>query len=198
MEGDMTADDPLQLETQLQSMGLWLVRTSEAKPKPFTQSVKKNGKVKSRDLIEFSSQMSTLLEAGIPLTQALKSLSVETPNAQFRGVLHLIFQQVEAGNTLHEAMGQHPKIFPPQITNLVHAGEDSGTLTDTFKELERYLDWVDQIRGEMRQATIYPAIVILAVIGLLVLLFTFVIPRFVFRRSSCASPDGDGHYSRHQ
>jgi type II secretory pathway component PulF len=178
MEGDMTADDHLQLENQLQSMGLWLVRTSEAKPRPSTR-FPKNGKVKSRDLIEFSSQMSTLLEAGIPLTQALKSLSVETPNVQFRGVLHLIFQQVEAGNTLHEAMGQHPKIFPPQITNLVHAGEDSGTLTDTFKELERYLDWVDQIRGEMRQATIYPAIVILAVMGLLVLLFTFVIPRFV-------------------
>jgi type IV pilus assembly protein PilC len=76
-------------------------------------------------------------------------------------------------------MSQHPRIFPPQVTNLVHAGEDSGTLTETFKELERYLDWVDQIRGDVRQATIYPSIVIIAVIALLVLLFTFVIPRFV-------------------
>jgi len=80
---------------------------------------------------------------------------------------------------LYEAMSQHPRIFPPQVTNLVHAGEDSGTLIETFKELERYLDWVDQIRGDVRQATIYPSIVIVAVIGLLVLLFTFVIPRFV-------------------
>ncbi len=179
IEGQMTAPDLSQLERQLQDMGLWLVRTLETKPKAVTRSARKAGRVKSRDLMEFSTHMFTLLEAGIPLTQALKSLSVETPNLQLRSTLHTIFQQVEAGNTLHEAMSQHPKIFPPQITNLVHAGEDSGTLTETFKEMERYLDWVDQIRGDVRQATIYPSIVIVAVIGLLVLLFTFVIPRFV-------------------
>lgn len=179
VEGEMMAPDLVQLERQLQDMGLWLVRTLETKPKSAARSAKKTGKVKSRDLMEFSTHMFTLLEAGIPLTQALKSLSAETPNLQLRRTLHTIFQQVEAGNTLHEAMSQHPGIFPPQVTNLVHAGEDSGTLPDTFKELERYLDWVDQIRGDVRQATIYPTIVIVAVIGLLVLLFTFVIPRFV-------------------
>jgi type IV pilus assembly protein PilC len=179
VEGEMMASDLFQLERQLQDTGLWLVRTLETKHKSAARSAKKKGSVKSRDLMEFSTHMFTLLEAGIPLTQALKSLSTETPNLQLRGTLHTIFQQVEAGNTLHEAMGQHPGIFPPQVTNLVHAGEDSGTLTETFKELERYLDWVDQIRGDVRQATIYPSIVMVAVIGLLVLLFTFVIPRFV-------------------
>ncbi len=179
IEGEMTAHDLFQLELQLQDMGLWLVRTLETKPKSAARSTQKTGKVKSRDLMEFCTHMFTLLEAGIPLAQALKSLSVETPNLQLRATLHTIFQQVEAGNTLHEAMSQHSRIFPPQVTNLVHAGEDSGTLTETFKELERYLDWVDQIRGDVRQATIYPSIVIVAVIGLLVLLFTFVIPRFV-------------------
>ena len=179
VEGQMKAPDLSQLERQLQNMGLWLVRTLETNPKSAARATKKRGKVKSRDLMEFSTHMFTLLEAGIPLTQALKSLSVETPNLHLRGTLHAIFQQVEAGNTLHEAMRQHPGIFPPQVTNLVHAGEDSGTLTETFKELERYLDWVDQIRGDVRQATIYPTIVIVAVIGLLVLLFTFVIPRFI-------------------
>ena len=179
IEGRMSAPDLSHLERQLQGMGLWLVRTLENKPNSGARSAKKRGKVKSRDLMEFSTHMFTLLEAGIPLSQALKSLSVETPNLQLRATLHTIFQQVEAGNTLHEAMSQHPRIFPPQVTNLVHAGEDSGTLTETFKELERYLDWVDQIRGDVRQATIYPSIVIVAVIGLLVLLFTFVIPRFV-------------------
>jgi type IV pilus assembly protein PilC len=179
IEGEMSAPDLSELERQLQNMGLWLVRTLETTPKSAARSVKKKGKVKPRDLMEFSTHMFTLLEAGIPLTQSLQTLSIETPNIQFRGTLQTIYQQVEAGNTLHEAMSQHPKIFPPQVTNLVHAGEDSGTLTETFKELERYLDWLDQIRGEVRQATIYPSIVIVAVIGLLVLLFTFVIPRFI-------------------
>ena len=177
-EGEMTALDLSQLESRLQDMGLWLVRALEAKPKTSARAGKL-GKVKPRDLLEFSTNMFTLLDAGIPLSQALKNVSEESPNLQLRATLQTIFQQVEAGSSLHAAMNQHPKIFPPQVTNLVQAGEESDTLADTFKELERYLDWSDQIRADIRQATIYPSIVIIAVTGLLILLFTFVIPQFV-------------------
>ncbi len=177
-EGEMTALDLSQLEQRLQDMGLWLVRALEAKPTTSTRSGKL-GKIKSRDLLEFCTHMFTLLEAGIPLSQAIKNLSEESSNLQLRATLQNVFQQVEAGTPLHVAMGQYPTIFSPQVTNLVQAGEESDTLAETFKELERYLDWVDQIRGDVRQATIYPSIVIVAVIGLLTLLFSFVIPRFV-------------------
>lgn len=177
-EGDMTALDLSQLEQRLQDMGLWLVRALETKPKA-SSSVGKRGKVKPRDLLEFSTHMFTLLDAGIPLSEAVKNLSEESPNLQLRSTLHAVFQQVEAGSPLHAAMNQHPNVFPPQVTNLVQAGEESDTLADTFKELERYLDWAEQIRGDVRQATIYPSIVIVAVTGLLILLFTFVIPRFI-------------------
>jgi type IV pilus assembly protein PilC len=174
----MTALDLSQLEARLQNMGLWLVRALEAKPKSSARAGKP-GKVKPRDLLEFSTHMFTLLDAGIPLIQALQNLSKESPNLQLRATLHMVFQQVEAGSSFHAAMSQHPKIFPPQVTNLVQAGEESDTLADTFKELERYLDWSDKIRGDIRQAMIYPSIVIVAVTGLLILLFTFVIPQFV-------------------
>jgi type IV pilus assembly protein PilC len=177
-EGEMTALDLSQLEQRLQDMGLWLVRALETKPKA-SSHVGKRGKVKPRDLLEFSTHMFTLLDAGIPLSQAVKNLSEESPNLQLRSTLHAVFQQVEAGSSLHAAMNQHPNVFPPQVTNLVQAGEESDTLADTFKELERYLDWAEQIRGDVRQATIYPSIVIVAVTGLLILLFTFVIPRFI-------------------
>jgi len=177
-EGEMMAGDLSQLEHRLQDMGLWLVRALEAKPKTSARSGKL-GKVKPRDLLEFSTHMFTLLDAGIPLSQAVKNLSKESPNLQLRATLQKNFQQVEAGSPLHAAMNQYPSIFPPQVTNLVQAGEESDTLADTFKELERYLDWADQIRGDIRQATIYPSIVIIAVTGLLILLFTFVIPRFI-------------------
>lgn len=177
-EGEMTALDPSQLEQRLQDMGLCLVRALETKPKA-SSHVGKRGKVKSRDILEFSTHMFTLLDAGIPLSQAVKTLSEESPNLQLRSTLHAVFQQIEAGSALHAAMKQHPNVFPPQVTNLVQAGEESDTLADTFKELERYLDWAEQIRGDVRQATIYPSIVIIAVTGLLILLFTFVIPRFI-------------------
>lgn len=180
-EGQMTALDLPQLEQRLQDMGLWLVRALEAKPNAANISAHlgKRGKVKPRDLLEFSTHMFTLLDAGIPLSQAVKNLSEETLNLQLRATLKKVFQQVEAGSPLHVAMAQHSTIFPPQVTNLVQAGEESDTLPDTFKELERYLDWADQIRSDVRQATIYPSIVMVAVTGLLVLLFAFVIPRFI-------------------
>ncbi len=175
----MTASSLSQLETQLQGMGLWLVQAIEARPLTSNSSSPKKGKVKTRDLMEFSTHMFTLLDAGIPLSQAVKDLSQESPNLQLRTTLSTIFQHVQAGSPLHAAMSQHPTVFPPNMTNLIQAGEESDTLPETFKELERYMDWVDQIRSDIRQATIYPAIVLLAVTGLLVLLFTFVIPRFI-------------------
>lgn len=180
-EGQMTALDLSQLEQRLQDMGLWLVRALEAKPKAanIARHLGKRGKVKPRDLLEFSTHMFTLLDAGISLSQAVKNLSEESSNLQLRATLKKVFQQVEAGSPLHVAMVQHSTIFPPQVTNLVQAGEESDTLPDTFKELERYLDWADQIRGDVRQATIYPSIVMVAVTGLMILLFTFVIPRFI-------------------
>ncbi len=177
-EGEMTALDLSQLEQRLQDMGLWLVRALEAKPKA-SSPIGNRGKVKPRDLLEFSTHMFTLLDAGIPLSQAVNNLAKESPNLQLRSTLHAVFQQVEAGSPLAAAMKQHPSVFPPQVTNLIQAGEESDTLADTFKELERYLEWAEQIRGDVRQATIYPSIVIFAVTGLLILLFTFVIPRFI-------------------
>lgn len=177
-EGEMLAPDLSQLESRLREMGLWLVKALEIHTFTSQRSTKR-GNVKSRDLMEFSTHMFTLLEANVPLAEALRNLSREATNHQMRSALQHIYHQVEAGSSLHAAMDQFSTIFPPQITNLIKAGEESDTLCQTFKELERYLDWVDQIRGEVRQATIYPSIVLLAVMGFLVLLFTFVIPRFV-------------------
>jgi len=177
-EGEITAVDLSQVENRLQEMGLWLVRAMETKASGPKLSGKQ-GKIKSRDLLEFCTHMFTLLDAGISLTDALKNLSTESPNLQLRATLQTVYQQIEAGTPLYVAMKQHPKIFPPQVTNLIQAGEESDTLADTFKELERYLDWSDQIMSDIRQATIYPSIVIVAVTGLLILLFTFVIPQFI-------------------
>ena len=85
-EGEMMAGDLSQLEHRLQDMGLWLVRALETKPKTSARSGKL-GKVKPRDLLEFSTHMFTLLDAGIPLSQAVKNLSKESPNLQLRATL---------------------------------------------------------------------------------------------------------------
>jgi type IV pilus assembly protein PilC len=86
--------------------------------------------------------------------------------------------QVEAGATLHEALSRHT-VFTRQFTSLVQAGERSGTLPESFVELRRYLEWQEQVMSDVRQATIYAAIVLLVVCAFVMILFTFVVPRFV-------------------
>ncbi|MCA9474695.1 MAG: type II secretion system F family protein, partial [Nitrospira sp.] len=136
----MSAPSLAELESQLEHTGLWLIRAKEmALGQP--RAIRKVGKVTSHDLMEFSTHMSTLLEAGVSLPQALYNLGHESPNHHLRVMLQAVHHQVEAGSTLYEAMGKYPNVFTPQIVNLIQAGEESGTLTETFQELERYLNW---------------------------------------------------------
>ena len=122
--------------------------------------------------------MSSLSQAGVPTLSSLITLAQESSNPPFGNVLNKVWRTVETGVPLHTAMSQYPRVFPQLVVNLVQAGEESGTLPETFMELQRYLEWVERMKGEVRQAMIYPATILSAVLSLFILMFTFVIPRF--------------------
>lgn len=175
--GMMVATDMSDLQSKLQSEGCWLVHATEHKGT--TVPTKRSGKIKPRDLILFATHMNGLLSSGVPLLSAIIGLAQEVHNPHFQQVLETTGRRVESGIPLYEAMGQFPQIFPQQMIRLTQAGEESGTLPDTFRELQHYLEWLERMKGDVRQATIYPAIILVAVSALLILLFTFVVPRFI-------------------
>ncbi len=135
-------------------------------------------KVKPQVILEFVTHMSSLSQAGVPTLSSLITLAQESSNPAFGMVLNKVWRTVETGVPLHTAMSQFPRVFPQLVINLVQAGEESGTLPETFVELQRYLEWMERMKGEVRQAMIYPTTILSAVLCLFILMFTFVIPRF--------------------
>jgi len=182
--GTMIAQDERVLEDRLGELGLLLVEAKlEAASEP-GRAVEKRSVLgigtgaKRRELIDFCTLLSFQLGAGITMLTALEVAAADCLNAQFKLKLLEIRRRVEAGETLSEAMGRFPRSFTAHFTSLVKAGEQSATLPQTFLELKRYLEWQEQIITDVRQATIYPLMVLIVVCVFTLTLFTFVIPKF--------------------
>lgn len=179
ISGRMLALNEEEMEARLRAAGLWLAEAHEQNEKEMGLSARRlHRRPARRELINFCVLMSFQLRAGIPMVTALRVAAEDCENKAFRQVLQAMRQDVEAGLQLNETMRRH-HIFPTQFVAMVEAGEESGTLPDAFMELRRYLEWQEQIISDVRQATIYPAIVLAVVVLFVLILFTFVVPRFV-------------------
>jgi type IV pilus assembly protein PilC len=118
-------------------------------------------RVSTKDRVLFSRQMSTLINAGLPLIQSLNNVNGQTNNKQFKSVINKVIADVEAGNSLSVSMSRHPKVFNKVYISMIAAGEASGTLDVSLERLadqqEKDADIVSKVRGAM----VYPAIVML-------------------------------------
>jgi type IV pilus assembly protein PilC len=122
-------------------------------------------RVKTKDKILFSRQLSTLINAGLPLVQSLNSVAQQTQNKDFKVVINQVISSVEGGSALSVAMGQHPDVFSNIYVSLVEAGEASGTLDKALERLAMQQEKDAEILSKVRGAMVYPAIV-LVVMGL--------------------------------
>ncbi|MEM7541864.1 MAG: type II secretion system F family protein [Pseudomonadota bacterium] len=173
--GTMEAENLLGLERLLLEIDYWLV---EANPVANHQNRGRKVSVSRRELIEFCSAMSAMLDAGIPVIDAMQTMTEETANLGLREVLQDLSVNLEAGVSLTAAMERHPAVFAKQITNIVKAGEYSGNLGTSFSEVMRHLEWLDALIADLKQVSIYPASVLVTVGLFVLLLFGFVVPTF--------------------
>lgn len=180
ISGALEAESLPALETRLRLAGSWLldVRT-DGQPISSTGATISRVAVKRRDGIIFFVQMALLLRAGITLPQALARLAEDFDDTPLGKVVRGLTDQVTVGTPLHAAMETYPRVFSRQVIAMVQAGEVSGQMPEVFKSLSEYFEWFDGLVAEIRQALIYPIIVTFAAGALVVLLFTFVVPRFV-------------------
>jgi type IV pilus assembly protein PilC len=163
----------MQLRTQA------IVPTS-VKPKAarsFELSFLKKG-VKTRDLVVFTRQFATMIDAGLPLVQCLDIQSEQQQNKNFGEVLGRVKSDVEQGSTFAESLGRHPRIFDELYVNLVTAGEVGGVLDTILNRLSVYLEKADSLKRKVKSAMVYPITVMVVAIGVLVLLLVKVIPVF--------------------
>jgi type IV pilus assembly protein PilC len=134
--------------------------------------------VATRDLVIFTRQFATMIDAGLPIVQALDLLQAQEPNLRFKKVLQEIKTSVESGMTLAESMGKHPAVFDSLFVNLVAAGESGGVLDGILNRLAVYIEKAAQLQRKVKGAMTYPAIVLGIAVLLIVVMLWKVIPTF--------------------
>ena len=137
-----------------------------------------SGRVKPKVLTTFTRQLATLVDAGLPLLRGLRVLEKQERNATLRGILGELALAIEGGSTFSEALAQHPKVFNRLFVNMVKAGELGGVLEVVLKRLAEFSEKAQKIKGKVKAAMFYPVAVLIVATGIMILLLTFVIPRF--------------------
>ena len=159
---------------QLKRQRLNVVKIDEAS----VAKKKKGGKIKMRDIVIFTRQFSTMINAGLPLVQALDILSKQSENKALQAVTRQIVFDVESGHTVADALAKHPKAFSDLYVNMVAAGEAGGILDTILMRLATFMEKNDALVRKVKGAMIYPGVIMsVAAIAITVLLI-FVIPVF--------------------
>jgi type IV pilus assembly protein PilC len=135
-------------------------------------------KIKTDDLVVFSRQLATMVDAGIPLVGALDILGDQIENKAFGDIIMKLRNDVETGSSLSDAISKHKKVFSALFVNMVKAGESSGMLDEILDRLALYLEKTNNLQKKMSSALIYPAVVSGMAVGITLLLLLKVIPIF--------------------
>lgn len=136
------------------------------------------GKVKTRDLVIFTRQFATMVNAGLPLVQCLDILSKQSESAEFRKVISSVMQDVESGSTLAEALGRKSSVFDSLFVNMVEAGEAGGILDDILGRLAIFLEKAEALTRKVKSAMTYPTVVLCVALAATVFMLLFIIPTF--------------------
>ena len=134
-------------------------------------------RITTKDKIVFLRQLSTLIGAGLPLAQSLHTVLEQTQNKKMQQVVEEIIAEVEGGHTLSDAFGKHPDVFDKVVLALVAAGEASGTLDDALKRVATQKEKDAAMLSKIRGAMVYPAIVLLVILGVMIFMLLTVVPQ---------------------
>jgi type IV pilus assembly protein PilC len=138
----------------------------------------KGGKVRLSDLVIFTRQLATMVDAGITIVQSLQALAEQTNDKVMRDTVRDISVRVESGESLSEALQKHPRAFGKLYTSMVGAGEKGGLLAEILSRLAVYLENTERLRKKVKTALMYPATVTVVAIGITIFLLVRVIPTF--------------------
>ena len=155
------------------------IRKLKPKPKDIFESISfLQPRVTNKDIVVFTRQFSTMIDAGLPLVQGLTILAEQSENPTFKAILKEITKDVEGGSTLAEAMKKHPKVFDALFVNLVAAGEVGGILDTILRRLATFIEKAEKLKKQIKGAMTYPIVVICVAILVIAVILIFVIPVF--------------------
>ena len=190
IEGERAAQNKQNLVATLRGERIMPISINEGKKKSVGSFLSGKKKVAAADLAVFTKQFSVMLEAGMPLVQAMAILAEQQENPTLRETLGGIKDDVEAGSTLAEAMRKHPKVFDQLFVNMIAAGEAGGILDVILQRLSVFVEKIVKLRRALISASVYPGVVITVAVGIVVAIMVFVIPTFaeLFKNMNATLP----------
>jgi type IV pilus assembly protein PilC len=134
--------------------------------------------VKPKELMVFTRQLATLVDAGLPLVRSLEVLGKQERNPLLRKAIKEMAESIQSGSTFAEALAQHPRIFNKLYVNMAKAGEVGGVLDKVLLRLAEFMEKAQKIKNKVRSAMVYPIVVMVMAVGILTFLMVFIIPKF--------------------
>jgi len=188
--GTLHADSDRWVAQELRKQGLTPVYVGLQPKKSLEFKLPAFGGRKRRDVLFFTQELSTLMNAGVPLDRALTITSELTERPGFRLIILDVLRVLKGGRSLADSLGTHPEYFSSLFVNMVRAGEASGSLATVFERLSEFERTRDDLRGYIISSMIYPALLSLVGLGSIFILLNFVVPKFatVFEQSHMAMP----------
>lgn len=177
-KGELEAPDEAAVRAQLQRRN---IVPTKIKPKPkdiFENITFLQPKVTKKDVVIFTRQFSTMIDAGLPLVQGLDIIASQQENKTFKKLLTQVKESIESGSTFAEALGKHPNVFDDLFVNLVAAGEAGGILDTILQRLAAYIEKAEKLKKQVKGAMVYPVTVICIAFIVIAVLLIFVIPVF--------------------
>ncbi len=177
VKGDLDVASLEMAETALQRKGFTQIKV-KPRPKDLLEGTFLEEGVTSRDMVVFSRQFATMINAGVPILQSLQVMCEQTENGKLRRALYTICHAIEGGATLFEAMRKFPDIFDTLYVNMVNAGEVGGILDIVLTRLSEYIEKAAKLKAKVKGAMIYPGVVITVAVAVVAIILIFVIPTF--------------------
>jgi type IV pilus assembly protein PilC len=177
--GDMEAKDEKSLAQDLRAQGLLLTSHEEVKEEAginikFFDRFKK---VPLKEKMTFTRNLSVMVSSGLTISRAIHNLSLQTKNKTFCAILDNVNDDLQAGKTLSEGLAKYPNVFSELFVNMVYVGEVSGNLEEVLDILALQLEKENDLLSKVRGALIYPAVIVVAMLGIGVFMLTYILPK---------------------
>ncbi len=178
ISGKVVAEDQDSVIQELRKRNLTVVNVEETKSFDLRNISFGGNRVKPDELVIFSRQLSTMIEAGIPILQSLEALEEQTTDRYFKEVVATVREDVSVGNSLSAAFGKHPKVFDTLFVSMVKAGETGGALNELLDRVAGYMEKTLKLKRKVKAAMVYPLVVISMALIITLILLIKVVPTF--------------------
>lgn len=178
IKGKLDGENMEAVQTRLSQMGYIILELKPQGGLAALNEIKFGTGINPKDVAIFARQFATMINAGLSLTKCMSILGSQTENLNLRGVIGQLGKDVEGGQSLSDALGKHPKVFPPIFVNMVRAGETGGVLDEVLARIADHFEAELALKGKIKSAMTYPIAMGGLVLIILAAMMIFVVPTF--------------------